>query len=67
MNLTNPMKSDLATYGDTIQTHGWQAGETLIQIGINTHGPHFKQWAYALAISLRAQELLEQDQENTPT
>lgn len=47
----------LAEYGRTIQRDGWRAGEPIIDQYERTI-PDFRRWAYALAIMLRAEELL---------
>jgi len=50
----------LVVYGRTIKADGWAAGEPLIERGVRMWGQVFKQWAHALGIMLRAEELLEE-------
>lgn len=49
----------LAEYGKTIKKHGWKAGEPTIQAGEKKF-PDFRRWAHALAIMLRAEEILQE-------
>lgn len=50
----------LADYGRTIKQNGWQAGESLIE-KYSSRFEDFKKWAYALAIMLRAEEILDEN------
>jgi hypothetical protein len=47
----------MAEYGRKIEADGWAAGELVIQ-KYESRIPHFRRWAYALGIMLRAEELL---------
>ena len=50
----------LTQYGQIILQHGWAAGEPFIARQELLHpGCSFKQWATALAIALRTQEILD--------
>lgn len=56
--MTKALKQELARYGRTIKKDGWQAGEPLIASG-EKRFKDFRKWAAALAIMLRAQEILK--------
>lgn len=51
------MKQTLVEYAVTIQDHGWEAGEEFITVQ-EREIRDFRRWAYALAIVLRAREIL---------
>lgn len=51
------MKNELARYGEAIRRDGWQIGEPMIWEA-EKRWPDFRRWAHALAIMLRAEEIL---------
>lgn len=53
------MRTALEEYGATIQEHGWEAGEALIE-KYSEQYRDFERWARALSIVLRTNELLEE-------
>jgi hypothetical protein len=53
------MRTALAEYGRVIKADGWKAGEKLIT-EYEKKFTDFRKWAYALGISLRAKEILDQ-------
>lgn len=59
--MNTPLVEALAEYGRAIQQDGWKAGEPLIQKHARRF-VDFKKWAYALGIMLRAEELLDEEQ-----
>lgn len=52
------MQEALQEYGRTIRKSGWKAGEPLIRMNAKRF-KDFKKWARALAMMLRATELLK--------
>lgn len=54
------MRNALAEYGRLIKEQGFKAGEPIIQAREKKF-QDFRRWAYALAIMLRAEEILSED------
>ncbi len=57
MNRKERLAADLARYGRIITRRGWEAGEAFVRRAEKRH-QDFRRWATALAILLRAEELL---------
>lgn len=51
------LREALAHYGEIIRKNGWHAGEKLIK-KYEKDLTDFRKWAYALGITLRANEVL---------
>ena len=51
------LTADLARDGRIVKRRGWKAGEAFIRRASRRH-KDFDRWAHALAIMLRAEELL---------
>lgn len=60
------MKAALAEYGRAILERGWQAGEPII-VRSEERYKGFRQWATALGIMLRAEELLNASRSPGPS